>query len=130
MSLGGALEATWVDEYYETESGWIPVWEFIQHQDPEKDWPQIFGAIGMLNTCDGTLGSPYIESIEDVTNLWVLRVQVDVIPAISILYSQLLRERTHLLFHAFWSNSNEVPEVEVETAMRRMAELSAQARLR
>lgn len=129
MQGGEAIVLGWSDEYYRIANGHCPVEEFIEEQDPEVDWPEIFGAIGMLNGHDGNLGLPYVEKIEDVYNLWVLRVRVYTTPSIQILYSRLIKGKTHLMFHAFWSNSQEVPEQELSTAVGLMSEPRAKARL-
>ena len=104
----------WKVVYFRGASGRSPVEDFI---DRLADEEQVETAVGidMLRSHGITLGRPWVAPLGK--GLWELRIRSR--RQLRILYF-LHTERTFVLLHAFIKKTREVPQSEIQIALRRM----------
>jgi phage-related protein len=107
---------TWKVYYYQTNSGQLPVKEFLDKQNI-KSQARIRQAINLLKDRGPFLKPPYIKKIKE--KLYELRIKSQI--AIRILYSP--KNNAYYLLHAFKKKSQKTPIRELKTAIDRMKEL-------
>jgi phage-related protein len=106
----------WRIEYFRESSGRVPVQEFIDRLTTEERVETMVG-IDMLRIHGLSLARPWVAPLKK--SLWELRIRSR--RQLRILYFAH-SGKTFVLLHAFVKKTRDVPQSEIETAMRRMGQ--------
>jgi phage-related protein len=104
----------WNIEYYQSESGKVPVAEFIDSLDA-KSRARIARILDLLEEFGIDLGMPYARHLEE--QLWELRIR-HARNRYRIIYF-LATGETFVLLHGFIKKTGPVPRADIEMAERR-----------
>jgi phage-related protein len=104
----------WRIAYFREGGGRSPIEEFIERLTKEEQVETMVG-IDMLRSHGISLGRPWVAPLGK--GLWELRIRSR--RQLRILYF-LHTERTFVLLHGFIKKTREVPQAEIQMALRRM----------
>jgi phage-related protein len=104
----------WQIRFYEDHRGKSPVLEYLNKLQANER-VKIYNALRLLAEFGPDLSMPHVRRIEG--RLWELR------PGASRLFYFLLVNQTFVILHAFRKQSQKTPELERQTALRRMQEI-------
>lgn len=107
----------WKIDYYESPSGNIPVYDFIEGLSPTAK-SKVSNTLDLLMEYGIKLGSPHIKKVAG-TELWELRILGG--DSIRIFYITT-SGRMFLLLHGFIKKSQKVPKKEIKIALARLNE--------
>ncbi len=101
--------------FYKDEKGYSPVREYIESL-PEKQQNKVLAYIDRLAECGFSLKRPTADSLGDRLGLYELRPDRH-----RVLY--FFHRRTEaILLHAFLKRSDEIPQRDIEIALKRKAD--------
>lgn len=113
----------WIIEGYQDPQGRRPVEEFIDAL-PAKERARIIRTIELLKTYGTDLGMPYARHLKG--KLWELRISSGRSDYRIFYFARA--DRRFVLLHIFKKKAQKTPRREIETALRRMAELLGEER--
>jgi len=108
----------WIVEGYQDAQGHRPVDEFIDAL-PAKERARIIRTIELLKTYGADLRMPYARHLKG--KLWELRISFGRLDYRVLYFARA--GRRFVLLHIFKKKTQKTPRREIETALRRMAEL-------
>lgn len=112
-----SVEDSWSVIFYQTDSGRLPINEFLDEQD-QKVRQKIEAAIELLITRNITARPPLAKHIEG--KLWELRVEQNT--NIFRVFYFFWVEKQIVLLHAFHKKSQKTPNKELQVARKRLQE--------
>lgn len=107
----------WNIVYYESPSGGVPVYDFIESLNPTAK-SKVSNTFDLLTEFGTKLGLPHVKKVTG-TELWELRILGG--DSIRIFYIAT-SGRTFLLLHGFIKKSQKVPKKEIKIALARLKE--------
>lgn len=107
----------WNIIYYESSSGDIPVFDFIERLNPVAK-SKVSNTFDLLAEYGVKLGRPHIKKVEG-TDLWELRILGR--DSIRIFYIAT-SGRVFLMLHGFIKKSQKAPKKEIKVALSRLKE--------
>ncbi len=116
--MNGVRRGDWQWVYYKTDSGRVPVREFIDEQAVEVR-EKIFSDLLRLVRFNVRLGPPYVEKVKG-RDFWELRTKVR-----GDLYRTFYFAHTgkkFVLLHAYQKKSQKAPRKELDVAEERMGD--------
>lgn len=107
----------WNIIYYESSSGNIPVYDFIESLSPTAK-SKVSNTFDLLTEFGIKLGLPHVKKVVE-TNLWELRILGG--DSIRIFYVAT-SGKVFLLLHGFIKKSQKAPKKEIKIALERLKE--------
>ncbi len=107
----------WRIEFYETESGKIPVKEFVNSL-PEIAQAKFIFILDLLERYGLEVKEPYVKSLKGCKKLKEIRIKSSV-NIYRILYFPF-KDKTFVLLHGFIKKGDKTPIKEIEKAQKRM----------
>ncbi len=108
------IQAPWRVGFYQNQRGESTVLDFINGL-PARDRARIDLAIRLLKEFGTELGMPHVRPLRD--RIWELRPG-----GVRLLYFAYIN-RQFVILHGFRKTTNQTPNGEIETAIRRMNEI-------
>jgi phage-related protein len=116
--MNGVRPGGWRWVYYKTDSGQVPVREFIDEQTA-KVREKIFSDLQRLVQFNIKLGPPYAKKVEG-RDFWELRTKLgsDIYRTFYFAHT----DKKFVLLHAFQKKSQKAPRKELDVAEERMSD--------
>lgn len=111
-------------EFYKTESGRVPVDEFLKGLSIKQS-AKIYQSIKLLKDFGNELHYPYVESIKGEKYKGLMELRTKAVDGIFRIFYFVIVENKAVLLHAIQKKTDKTPQKELETALARMKEYRA-----
>lgn len=108
-------------EYYQTESGKVPVMEFLLSLQP-KMRAKAYSEIELLKAHGPALREPYVKPIKGKNNQGLYELRIKFSSDISRIFYFSLQQNTFVLLHGYVKKSGKIPARELERARKYKAD--------